>query len=143
MKDSRQVKGFTLIELLAAISIMGLAISLLASSIWQKAEQSARLEKMMFIQQVTLSSPPRIDLEMENGLTQGEWNNGDALVTWQAQAINQSVTEGKMNYADGIIEGAGISIKLWRVELVVSFQDAVRSYEFDTITKGNERALQN
>ena len=113
MKDSRQVKGFTLIELLAAISIMGLAISLLASSIWQKAEQSARLEKMMFIQQVTLSSPPRIDLEMENGLTQGEWNNGDALVTWQAQAINQSVTEGKMNYADGIIEGAGISIKLW------------------------------
>ncbi|NVK24713.1 MAG: prepilin-type N-terminal cleavage/methylation domain-containing protein [Gammaproteobacteria bacterium] len=128
--------GLTLIELLIAITIMGLAVTSLTSSIWQRAEQNKRLSMTLEIQQAVMSAQPLINMQLQSGSESGELQFGEILVAWQAQAIEQSETKGRMNFETLQLDGAGISLRLFEISIQASVESAYREYQYIRLVKG-------
>lgn len=126
--------GLSLIELLIAITIMGLAISLLSSSIKQKTDQSIRLEKHMTLHQGMMSSFAIIETDIAQGKLSGDWYYGQAHFIWQAELSESSVTQGYYDPVDLVFKGRGQQLQLYKVSVEAQLDNLFKTYSL-TIKK--------
>lgn len=132
----KQQKGLTLIELLIAITIMGLAISLLSSSIHQQTEQSFRLEENMLVHQGMMSATAKIEEGLTNGVLDGNWKYADIDFDWKAELVQQTLTAGTYDPVSLVTEGGDVPISLFSVNITASSRKVYKTYQLQMTILG-------
>lgn len=128
-------KGLTLVELLVSIAIIGLAISLLSSSIFQQARQSERLKHRMVIHQGMLSAEAVIEEALNDNRLSGEWVFADVRYDWSAQEIDRRAILGPVDPLTGIREGVSSVLIKYQVTITALSDLGSRQYSFNMLNR--------
>lgn len=134
-------KGFTLIEMLIGIVIMGMAISMLSISMNQSVRNQEKMENLLDIYQVAITSKTKIIEQLKKGRTSGSFENGTVTINWTAKLLEQN-DEAPIFMVDTVsLSIPSFNMKYYKVTSIHQSPHARRVYEFEHMVERHKSQL--
>lgn len=123
--------GFTLIEVLIGIVIMGIAISMVSVAISQSVRNQERMQHLLSLYQVALTSRSQVVEQIKNNELTGSYQTGNVRVEWVAELIDEK-DEAQVFMADfGYYSESSFVVRYYKIQTIVESPHARRVYYFD------------
>lgn len=126
-----RTSGFTLIEMLIGIVIMGIAISMVSVAVSQSVRNQERMQHLLDLYQVALTSTPLVIEQLNNNQLTGSTQTGNIEISWHAELLEQR-SEAPVFMAEfAQYTQPSFIIRYYAVTTTIQSPHARRVYQFE------------